>query len=81
MTLVDTIASAQNLHVARAAFREYVTQYPGPEDDSADRGSWKSGMPSPWAITASPSIRNDVALMRLAASTMANGRPSHGRRA
>jgi flagellar hook-associated protein FlgK len=29
MTLVDTIASAQNLHVARAAFREYVTQYPG----------------------------------------------------
>jgi flagellar hook-associated protein FlgK len=27
-TLVDTIASAQNLHVARAAFREYVRQYP-----------------------------------------------------
>jgi flagellar hook-associated protein FlgK len=27
-TLVDTIASAQNLHVARAAFREYATQYP-----------------------------------------------------
>ena len=27
-TLVDTIASAQNLHVARAAFREYVKQYP-----------------------------------------------------
>jgi flagellar hook-associated protein FlgK len=26
--LVDTIASAQNLHVARAAFREYVKQYP-----------------------------------------------------
>jgi hypothetical protein len=26
--LVDTIASAQNLHVARAAFREYVAQYP-----------------------------------------------------
>jgi flagellar hook-associated protein FlgK len=29
VVLVDTIASAQNLHVARAAFREYVTQYPG----------------------------------------------------
>src|SRR5450631_231554 len=27
-TLLDTIASAQNLHVARAAFREYVAQYP-----------------------------------------------------
>jgi hypothetical protein len=27
-TLVDTIASAQNLHVARAAFREYAKQYP-----------------------------------------------------
>jgi hypothetical protein len=26
--MVDTIASAQNLHVARAAFREYVKQYP-----------------------------------------------------
>jgi hypothetical protein len=26
--LVDTIASAQNLHVARAASREYVKQYP-----------------------------------------------------
>jgi hypothetical protein len=26
--LVDTIASAQNLHVARAAFREYVKRYP-----------------------------------------------------
>jgi hypothetical protein len=27
-TPVDTIASAQNLHVARAAFGEYVLQYP-----------------------------------------------------
>jgi hypothetical protein len=26
--LVDTIASAQNLHVARAAFREYARQFP-----------------------------------------------------
>jgi hypothetical protein len=26
--LVDTIASAQNLHVARVAFREFVKQYP-----------------------------------------------------
>ena len=26
--LVDTIASAQNLYVARAAFREFVKQYP-----------------------------------------------------
>jgi hypothetical protein len=28
IVLVDTIASAQNLHVARAAFREFVKQYP-----------------------------------------------------
>jgi hypothetical protein len=28
VVLVDTIASAQNLHVARAAFREYAKQYP-----------------------------------------------------
>jgi hypothetical protein len=28
VTLIGTIASAQNLHVARAAFREYVKQYP-----------------------------------------------------
>jgi hypothetical protein len=28
-TLVDTIASAQNLYVARAAFQEYARQYPG----------------------------------------------------
>jgi hypothetical protein len=28
--LVDTIASAQNLCVARAAFREYAKQYPIP---------------------------------------------------
>jgi flagellar hook-associated protein FlgK len=28
VVLVDTIASAQNLHVARAAFREFVKQYP-----------------------------------------------------
>jgi hypothetical protein len=28
-TLIDTIASAQNLHVARVAFREYARQYPG----------------------------------------------------
>jgi hypothetical protein len=26
--MIDTIASAQNLQVARAAFREYVIQYP-----------------------------------------------------
>jgi hypothetical protein len=26
--LVDTIASAQNLYAARAAFREFVNQYP-----------------------------------------------------
>jgi hypothetical protein len=28
IVLVDTVASAQNLHVARAALREYAKQYP-----------------------------------------------------
>ena len=28
MGMVDTIASAQNPHIARAAFREFVKQYP-----------------------------------------------------
>ena len=36
--------------------------------------AWKSGVPSSLAITASPSIRNYAALMRLAASTMAGKR-------
>ena len=38
------------------------------------RSAWKSGVPSSRAITASPSIRNDCALMRSAASTMAGKR-------
>jgi len=38
------------------------------------RSAWKSGVPSSRAITASPSIRNDGAWSRAAASTMAGKR-------
>ena len=34
------------------------------------RSAWKSGMPSPLTTTASPSIRNECASRRAAASTM-----------
>jgi hypothetical protein len=43
------------------------------------RSASKSGVPSSREITASPSIRNEVALMRSVASTIAGGRPSQDR--